>query len=172
MARKPTLLCVDDDVQCLAVRKIMLEAFGFNVTTTPDPRQALRMYSAQHYDAAVLDFQMPHMDGGELAKAMKVTRPEVPVLILSGMPYLPEGTPQYYDRFFCKTESSIKLAQEIQQLIAASDSDDDDGNVPVTRRVIATAGILLGFATQGLSEVRQRIFHGPTMAKGASASAF
>jgi DNA-binding NtrC family response regulator len=168
MARKPTLLCVDDDVQCLAVRKIMLEAFGFKVTTTPDPRQALRMHAAQPYDAAILDFQMPHMDGGELAKAMKVSRPGVPVLILSGMPYLPEGTPHYYDRFFCKTESSIKLAQEIQQLIAAADSGDDDGNVGVTRRVIATAGILLGFATQGLSEVRHRLFHGPAMAKGVT----
>lgn len=170
MARKPTLLCVDDDVQSLTVRKIMLEAFGFAVTTTHDPRQALRMHAAQHYDAALLDFQMPHMDGGELAKAMKVARPAVPVLILSGMPYLPEGTPQYYDRFFCKTESPIRLAQEIQQLIAASD-DSGNGNVKMSRRVIATAGILLGFATQGLSEVRHRLFHEAEMANSASAAA-
>jgi CheY-like chemotaxis protein len=167
MARRPTLLCVDDDVQSLAVRKIMLEAFGFNVMTTPDPRQALRMHAAQHFDAAILDFQMPHMDGGELAKAMKVTRPEVPVLILSGMPYLPEDTPQYYDRFFCKTESSIKLAQEIQQLIASSPGSGS-GRAHVTKRMIAAAGILLGFATQGLSEIRHRFFHGPAIAKSVS----
>jgi CheY-like chemotaxis protein len=172
MARKPTLLCVDDDVQSLTVRKIMLEAFGFAVTTTHDPRQALRMHAAQHYDAALLDFQMPHMDGGELAKAMKVARPEVPVMILSGMPFLPEDTPQYYDRFFCKTESPIKVAQEIQQLIAASDEDGGNGNVTVGKRVIATAGILLGFATQGLSEMRHRIFHEAAMAKNATAAAF
>jgi hypothetical protein len=169
MAQKPTLLCVDDDIQSLAVRKIMLEAFGFNVTTTPDPRQALRMHAAQHYDAAILDFQMPHMNGGELAKSMKVSRPDVPVLILSGMPYLPEGTPQYYDRFFCKTESSIKLAEEIQELIASSPGSGS-GGTHVAKRVIATAGILLGFATQGLSEMRHRIFHGPAMAKSVSAA--
>lgn len=170
MAHKPTLLCVDDDVQCLAIRKIMLEAFGFKVTTTPDPRQGLRLHAAHKFDAVVLDFQMPHMDGGELAKSMKVSRPEVPVVILSGMPYLPEGTPQYYDRFFCKTESGIKLAQEIQHLIAASDSSGGSGHVSIGRRVLATAGIFLGFATQGFSEIRHRLFHGPVIAKGAAAA--
>ena len=168
MARKPTLLCVDDDVQCLAVRKIMLEAFGFKVTTTPDPRQALRLHAAQKFDAAVVDFQMPHMDGAEVAKSMKVTRPAVPVVILSGMPYLPEGTPEYFDRFFCKTESAIKVAQEIQHLIATSDSDGGNGQVGVGKRVLATAGILLGFATQGLSEARHRWFRGPALAKNAA----
>ena len=171
MARKPTLLCVDDDVQCLAIRKIMLEAFGFKVTTTPDPRQAIRLHAARTFDAVVLDFQMPHMDGAEVAKSMKVTRPGVPVVILSGMPYLPEGTPQYYDKFFCKTESAIKVAQEIQHLIATSDSSGGSGQVGVGKRVIATAGILLGFATQGLSDVRDRLFHGPALAKSASAAA-
>lgn len=169
MARKPTLLCVDDDVQCLTVRKIMLEAFGFKVTTTPDPRQGLRLHAAQRFDAALLDFQMPYMDGAELAKSMKVARPDVPVAILSGMPYLPEGTPEYYDRFFCKTESGIKLAQEIQNLIATSDSNGGSAHINIARRVVATAGILLGFATQGFSEVRHRLFRGPVLAKIAAA---
>ena len=170
MAQKPTLLCVDDDVQCLAVRKIMLEAFGFKVTTTPDPRQGLRLHAAHHFDAVVLDFQMPHMDGAEVAKSMKVARPEIPVVILSGMPYLPEGTPQYYDRFFCKTDTGIKLAEEIRQLIAASDSGGGNGHISVGKRVIATAGIVLGFATQGLSEVRHRLFHGSALAQSAAAA--
>jgi len=170
VARKPTLLCVDDDVQSLAVRKIMLEAFGFKVITTPDPRQGLRLHAAQHFDAVVLDFQMPHMDGAELAKSMKVTRPRVPVMILSGMIDLPEGTPHYYDRFYCKSDSAIKLAQEIQHLIGSSDTTGGNGRVSFSRRVTATAGILLGFATQGLSDARHRIFHGPSLAGSISAA--
>jgi DNA-binding NtrC family response regulator len=170
MAQKPRLLCVDDDVQCLAVRKIMFEAFGFSVTTTPDPRQALRIHSAQKFDAAVIDFQMPHLNGGELAKSMKMARPEVPVVILSGLGYLPDDAPQYHDRFFCKTESGIKLAQEIQNLIATNTSGGGT-HIPATKRFLAAAGILLGFATQGLNEVRHRLFHGPMIAKGASAGA-
>ena len=168
MGHKPTLLCVDDDVQCLAIRKIMLEAFGFAVTTTPDPRQALRMHSAQRFDAAILDFQMPHLNGGELAKSMKMARPDVPVVILSGMPYLPEETPEFHDRFFCKTESGIKLAQEIRELIATHHGGRGH-HVTVAKRFMAAAGIALGFASQGLSDIRNRIFHGPVIAKSAVA---
>jgi CheY-like chemotaxis protein len=169
MGHKLTLLCVDDDVQCLTVRKILFEAFGFKVTITPDPRQAQRLHSAQRFDAAVLDFQMPHINGAELAKSMKVARPDVPVVILSGLTRLPEDAPQYYDRFFCKADSGLKLAQEIQNLIADSASGGQGGRVAIGKRILATAGILLGFATQGVSEVRHRIFHGPIMAKKAEA---
>ena len=161
MGRKPTLLCVDDDVQCLAVRKMLFEAFGFNVTTTPDPRQAQRLHSLQHFDAVVLDFQMPFINGAELAKTMKVARPEIPVVILSGLTELPEGAPQYHDRFFCKAESGFKLAQEIQNLIANSGTGSNGTKTAVSKKILATAGILFGFATQGISEVRQRLFHHP-----------
>lgn len=171
MGRKPTLLCVDDDVQCLAVRRMFFEAFGFSVTTTSDPRQAQRLHAAQAFDAVVLDFQMPHINGADLAKTMKVARPEIPVVILSGLTQLPEGVPQYHDRFFCKAESGLKLAQEIHNLIASSGNGGGGGKMPVRKRVIATAGILLGFATQGISEVRQRFLHGPQMVGKAVATA-
>jgi len=170
MGNKPTLLCVDDDAQCLSIRKIMFEAFGFQVTTATDPRQGLRMHASRHYDAAILDFQMPHMDGGELAKAMKMARPEVPVVILSGLPYLPDETPQYYDRFYCKTESSIKLAQEIQHLIAeSSDDKGGDGTLKLSGKLFAAAGVAVGFASQGVRDVRHRIFRKPFLAEDAAA---
>lgn len=170
MGRKPTLLCVDDDVQCLAVRKMLFEAFGFNVTTTADPRQAQRLHAAQAFDAVVLDFQMPFINGAELAKTMKVARPEIPVVILSGLPQLPEGVPEYHDRFFCKGDSGLKLAQEIHNLIAASGNGNGGGRNALSKRLVATAGILFGFATQGISEVRHRLFHSPQMTKKAAAA--
>ena len=171
MGRKPTLLCVDDDVQCLAVRKMLFEAFGFNVTTTPDPRQAQRLHAAQHFDAVVLDFQMPHINGAELAKTMKIARPEIPVVILSGLTQLPEGAPHYHDRFFCKSGSGLKLAQEIQNLIANSGNGSSGTKLAVSKKILATAGILFGFATQGISEVRHRLFHPAQMSKKTATAA-
>lgn len=168
MGRKPTLLCVDDDVQCLAVRKMLFEAFGFKVTTTADPRRAQRLHAAQHFDAIVLDFQMPHINGAELAKTMKLARPEIPVVILSGLVQLPDGAPQYYDRFFCKGDSGLKLAQEIHNLIASSGDGNNGTRIAVSKRILATAGILYGFATQGISQVRHRLFHPAQMAKKAA----
>ena len=92
---KATLLCVDDDSQCLAVRRLMLEAHGFNVVTSINPKQGLKLFRSKRFDAAVLDYQMPGMNGAELAKAMKDVRSDVPVLILSGLVELPNDAPAY-----------------------------------------------------------------------------
>ena len=155
--RKPTLLCVDDDEQCLAVRRILFEAHGFNVITTTSPRQGLRLHQLKRFDAAVIDFQMPEMNGGVLAAKMKGARSDVPVVILSGLPYAPEGTPRCYDRFICKADSGFKLVKEIQELISASPTGGGPAvALPFRQRVITMAGVAVGVAVQGFADLRTR----------------
>ena len=151
--RKPSILLVDDDVQCLNVRRVLFETFGFRVTECSSPRQALRYFQAKRFDVAVLDFQMPEMNGGELATAMKKVTSTVPVVILSGLPYLPEDTPQNYDAFFCKTEPCQKIVRGIESLIASSGSGGNGHRLPLTRRLLAMTGVAVGFATQGFTDV-------------------
>lgn len=155
-APKPRLLCVDDDAQCLSVRRILLEAHGFTVVTTTSPRQALRLYRLKRFDAAVIDFQMPDMDGGVLAQEMKTARADVPVIILSGLPYPPENIPQAYDRFLCKTESGFRIVKEIKDLISNANSRAIDKSVPVHQKAFMVAGIAVGMASEGLSEAKTR----------------
>ena len=69
--RNPKLLCVDDDQQSLSVRRVFLEAFGFDVTTCSSPKLSLRYADLTPYSAAIVDFQMPEMNGGELAEELK-----------------------------------------------------------------------------------------------------
>jgi DNA-binding response OmpR family regulator len=151
------LLCVDDDVQCLAVRRLLLEAHGFNVVTSINPKQGLRLFRAKRFDAAVVDFQMPEMNGAELAKEMKSARSDVPVVMLSGLVELPENAPVFHDRFVCKAESGHKLVKEIQSLIEAP--KDDGGvrvRVPIHQRFIAFSALTLGFAVEGFAGWRIR----------------
>ena len=164
-ARKPTLLCVDDDSQCLEVRRLLFEAFGFSVVTCTDPRQGLRLHRKKHFDAAVLDYQMPFMNGAELAKEMKAVRADVPVMILSGLPELPEGAPVFYDRFLCKTESAHKVASEIQSLIGPPDGNGGpEIRVPIRSRLVAFSALVLGFAVEAASTIRT---HTPKRARQA-----
>ncbi len=148
--KKATLLCVDDDSQCLAVRRLMLEAHGFNVVTSINPKQGLKLFRSKRFDAAVLDYQMPGMNGAELAKAMKDVRSDVPVLILSGLIELPDDTPVYYDSFVCKAEAGHKLIEEIQSLIDMPHGGGGNGlRVPFHRRFLAYSALALGFAAEG-----------------------
>jgi CheY-like chemotaxis protein len=151
-AKKATLLCVDDDAQCLAVRRLLLEAHGFNVVTSINPRQGLRIFRGQRFDAAVVDYQMPEMNGAELAKEMKSVRADVPVVILSGLVELPEGAPLFHDRFVCKAEAGHKLVKELQSLIQPP--KDDGGipaRIPIHRRFVAFSALALGFAVEGIT---------------------
>lgn len=154
---KVTLLCVDDDSQCLAVRRLMLEAHGFNVVTSINPKQGLKLFRSTRFDAAVLDYQMPGMNGAELAKAMKEFRSDVPVLILSGLLELPDDVPVCYDSFVCKAEAGHKLIKELESLIKTPNGGGGNGvRVPLHRRFVAFGALALGFAVEGVFGRRNR----------------
>jgi CheY-like chemotaxis protein len=153
--RKPTLLCIDDDPQCLTVRRILFEAFGFQVVTSINPRQGLRLHQTKRFDAAIIDYQMPGMNGAQLSLEMKRLRPDVPVMILSGLPQLPVGTRAQFDSFVCKGGPSFKLVKEVQKLVDAAKPSDGD-HLSISKRIFAAAGVAIGFATEGAAEMRQR----------------
>ncbi len=154
---KVTLLCVDDDSQCLAVRRLMLEAHGFNVVTSINPKQGLKLFRAKRFDAAVLDYQMPGMNGAELAKAMKDVRSDVPVLILSGLIELPKTDEVYYDSFVSKGEAGHRLINELHSLIKTPSGGGGNGvRVPFHQRFLAYGALALGFAVEGAFGRRNR----------------
>src|ERR1035437_1507794 len=84
------VICVDDEVVGLRVRKILLERAGYRVVTAPDGPSGLELFAGEPVDAVVLDYSMPGMHGGEVAEKMRLTKPEVPILLLSAYVELPE----------------------------------------------------------------------------------
>lgn len=82
--RTHEVLCVDDHVPGLKIRKIFLESFGYSVQTAETGAAALESAAKRHFDVVVLDYRMPGMNGLELARALKERFPELPVILLSG----------------------------------------------------------------------------------------
>jgi CheY-like chemotaxis protein len=151
------ILCIDDDIQSLKVRKVLLETFDFQVTTASTPREGLKLFRSRNVAAVVLDYQMPEMDGGEVARKMKSMRPEVPVLMLSALPWLPQGAPrECIDLFMTKGGPTSKLVSELEQLIAAA---------PVSAKArvpgVRLAGAVLGVVAE---KVRRLNKQSPTAA--------
>lgn len=56
------LVVEDDEVQQL-VLKATLEAQGYNVETAPDGLRAVRMMREEGYDLALIDYELPEIDG-------------------------------------------------------------------------------------------------------------
>jgi len=81
-----TILVVDDQETILLSVSAFLNAGKYNVITANSGELALQKSKDYKGDIHLLltDFQMPEMDGIQLATAMCVDRPQLKVLMMSG----------------------------------------------------------------------------------------
>ncbi|MBU0465784.1 MAG: response regulator [Proteobacteria bacterium] len=78
------VLLVDDEKEFLEVMSERMTARGMVVTTAESADQALSIIGKESFDAIVMDFQMPGMDGMEALKAIKNKKPELQIILLTG----------------------------------------------------------------------------------------
>ena len=71
MTEQPRILVVDDDDEILGLTRTVLAGAGFRVTTASSGDEALRVARSEGFDLALLDIQMPGMDGWETLRLMK-----------------------------------------------------------------------------------------------------
>jgi PAS domain S-box-containing protein len=80
-----TALLVDDDDMVRMSTADMLVEMGFSVLEANSAEEALKIVdSGQPFDLLITDHLMPGMTGVDLSHAVRVRRPETPVLIISG----------------------------------------------------------------------------------------
>ena len=118
--RLPLILCVDDEAVGLSIRKILLERAGYRVLTAADGASGLELFAAHPVDAVVLDYSMPGMHGGEVAKKMRQSKPEVPILLLSAYLDLPAEVTSLADLYMTKGECAPALLDKLGNLLSPS----------------------------------------------------
>ncbi|MFO1062001.1 MAG: PAS domain-containing protein [Dongiaceae bacterium] len=83
--RPLAILLVDDEELVRAGTAEMLRELGHAVTEANGAAEALvRLADGTPFDLVVTDFMMPHMNGAELAQAVRDRRPDLPVLLITG----------------------------------------------------------------------------------------
>jgi CheY-like chemotaxis protein len=80
---QPLVLCVDDNEAILSVTRMALERTGYRVLTVNNGAAALEAFAANPIDAVILDYEMPGMNGGQVALEMKRIKPEIPKMLFS-----------------------------------------------------------------------------------------
>jgi signal transduction histidine kinase/CheY-like chemotaxis protein len=79
-----SVLLVDDDKSLLEVTSELLEALGHNVITAEEGIEALSRFDAGEFDLVVTDLGLPGMSGWDIANAVKLKKPGIPVVLISG----------------------------------------------------------------------------------------
>lgn len=82
-SRKRCILCVDDEIIGTAMRGEILKEFGYSVVLSHSPLDALR-FDLSMFDLAILDFQMPDLNGRELLLRMRALGARFPIILLTG----------------------------------------------------------------------------------------
>jgi PAS domain S-box-containing protein len=79
-----TALLVDDEEFVRLSTADMLSDLGYRVIEAGSAEEALRLVGDQAVELVVTDHLMPGMTGTELARALRETRPQLPILLVSG----------------------------------------------------------------------------------------
>lgn len=116
----PLILCVDDEVVGLEIRRILLERAGYRVLTAGDGETGLALFSAEPVQAVVLDFSMPSMTGGEVASRMRSIKPEIPILMLSAYTALPPEVARTVSLSMTKGGGAPALLKKLGSLLPQS----------------------------------------------------
>lgn len=81
-----TILVVDDEESVRAIAARMLELFGFSVLLAKDGQQGVETFRANKdtISAVILDMTMPHLNGEEAFREIRLIRSDARVLLISG----------------------------------------------------------------------------------------
>ena len=119
---KGRILFIDDEELLVEMNRGRLEGLGYEVTTETDPIRAFDLFrdNPDGFDLVITDYTMPQMTGIELAREMLTIRPEIPIILSSGLDELlsQEAVKEAGIReFLPKAAGKRELVKAIQALI-------------------------------------------------------
>ncbi len=92
-----TVLCVDDDPEVLNILEIMLRRRGLRVLSASNPASGIEFIKNFRCDAAIVDYAMPGMNGGELARELRGVQPGLPIILHTGYADIEDPLLAYVD---------------------------------------------------------------------------
>jgi formate/nitrite transporter len=90
MAEK--MLIIDDEEIVLKSCRKIFEAEGFEVVTTANPQEGLKLVSEKSFDVILCDWMMPGFDGLDVVEEIDKRSPNSTVVMISGYPSLGRAT--------------------------------------------------------------------------------
>ena len=116
-----TILVVDDESASAEVLSLVLEDEGYHTVCAANGQQGLARVRDEHPHLVVVDFMMPVMNGGDMAKAMRESEDTASIRILMNSSLPEEAVRQHvtnYDAFLRKPYEVDVALGVIRRLLA------------------------------------------------------
>ena len=132
------VLLVEDDTSTAKSIELMLKSEGYIVETTDLGEDGLEIGKLYDYDIIILDLMLPDMDGYDVLKALRNSKVDTPILILSGLTELDNkikglgyGADDYLTKPFDKRELIARIQAIVRRSQGHSQSEIVTGKVKV-----------------------------------------
>jgi len=83
MGKCGSVLVVDDEPAVLESSSLLLQEYGYSVTSSSDAEDAIRRFQANSIDVVVTDIVMPSVSGIELLRQIHDISPATPVILMT-----------------------------------------------------------------------------------------
>jgi DNA-binding NtrC family response regulator len=107
------LLCVENDPDYMDVLKHMLEEAGYEVITAASGEKALDLLAKQRIDGVLLEYDLPDAAGTAVRISMKQVKPEVPVLLFSGIGSQTPFLLRFFDAYLRNLEKPETVSERL-----------------------------------------------------------
>ena len=124
------ILLVDDEEPLRACVRLMLEFDGHHVTEATNGAEALRLFNSGVFDLVITDFEMPRMKGNELALAIKVSSPSLPILMITASERARREPENPVDALMNKPFTVTELHAALEKLLSTRSASAQSATVP------------------------------------------
>lgn len=114
------ILVVDDKKNIRLLLNELLSSMGYRVLQAEDGKEAIGLVEIGSIDLVITDLKMPVMDGIQLTRAIRRTRPDLPIIVYSAHRFidtapaaLRAGANEYLAKPFLRT----KVEQAVGRLL-------------------------------------------------------
>jgi two-component system cell cycle response regulator CpdR len=127
--RGKRILVVEDDECLRACLRMMLELDGHQVTEASNGAEALRLFTVGEFDLVITDFEMPIMNGNELALGIKLLAASLPILMITASEKARRDVQNPVDALMYKPFTASELHRALGKLLWARPNADQSATV-------------------------------------------
>jgi DNA-binding response OmpR family regulator len=124
MKDKKNVLVIDDEPIVLDSCRRILRQEGFEVNGAMNGREGLKKIEEDKYDAVLVDWKLPEIDGMEVLRIIKKNHPDVIVVMITGYPSVESavkamklGVSDYVSKPFTPDELKDVLIKAIERSV-------------------------------------------------------
>lgn len=107
------VLCVENHPEYMGALKYMLETAGYEVMPATTGGQAVRLLTTLPVDGVLLEYDLPDGTGSVVRAEMKRIKPDVPVLLFTGVGSQTPFLLRFFDSYLRNSERPQEVFRDV-----------------------------------------------------------